>query len=113
MRYPAGTRFEWRTDMPTHKLKKIARAADRITFSGRIPAGSGEHDYLCGACGEIVLEQVHLRQPSAAVFQCPECAALNVVAQLENPPDEVVERLTRWYGDSLAPPTAERRKGTR
>ena len=99
--------------MPTHKLKKITGAADRVTFSGPIAPGTGEHDYVCAACNAVVLESVHLRQPSAAVFQCPQCAGLNVVAQLDNPPDEVVERLARWYGDSLTPPEAERRKGTR
>jgi hypothetical protein len=99
--------------MPSHKLKKIAHAEDRVTFDGPIAPGTGDHDYLCGHCTAVVLESVHLRQPSAAVFQCPQCAALNVVAQLDNPPDEVVERLTRWYGDSLSPPLPERRKGTR
>jgi hypothetical protein len=99
--------------MPAHKLRKIARAADRVTFSGPIAAGTGEHDYHCAGCNAVVLESVHLRQPSAAVFECTQCGTLNVVAQLDNPPDEVVERLTRWYGDSLTPPDAERRKGTR
>jgi predicted RNA-binding Zn-ribbon protein involved in translation (DUF1610 family) len=99
--------------MPTHKLKRITGAADRVTFGGRIPAGTGHHDYLCAACGALVLERMHLRQPSAAVFECSECRALNVIAHLDNPPDEVVERLTLWYGDLERAAFRERRKGSR
>ena len=99
--------------MPTHKLKRIAGNPDRVTFTGRIAPGTGDHDYLCGGCGATLLHKVHLRQPSAAVFQCWTCGATNVVAQLENPPDEVVERLTRWYGDSLRPTAVDRRKSPR
>jgi predicted RNA-binding Zn-ribbon protein involved in translation (DUF1610 family) len=65
--------------MPAHKLQTIRRAGTRPIFTGPIPAGTGEHDYLCGRCGAPVLRSVTEREASPAVFQCVECGALNVV----------------------------------
>jgi DNA-directed RNA polymerase subunit RPC12/RpoP len=65
--------------MPVHKLKVIRETGARPLFTGPIPAGIGDHDYLCGRCGEPVLKRVDERDTSPAVFQCTKCESLNVV----------------------------------
>ena len=81
-------------------MKAVPAAKRHVVFTGRIHPGTGQHDYLCGRCGSVILESVDVRHPSAAAFQCSACQVLNVVAQLENVPEEVAERFTRLYGDA-------------
>ena len=98
---------------PSHRMKVIPARGERALFSGRIPAGTGEHDYLCGKCGTAVLRNVDVRHPSAAVYQCVECDTYNVVARMEETPEEVAERFTRLYSDNSEVPPRERRKESR
>ena len=65
--------------MAAHKMKVVKQVGDGPLFSGSIPAGIGEHDYLCGRCNEPVLKRVDEREPTPAVFQCVRCEALNVI----------------------------------
>ena len=99
--------------MPTHKLKRITSVTDRVVFSGPIPAGVGEHDYVCSKCGSLVLRQVGVRHPSSAVFECGDCGTLNVVSDPVTVSDEVAERLVRWFGPSADRFAKERRKSSR
>lgn len=66
--------------MPAHELQVIKHAGERPLFTGTIPPGIGEQDYLCGRGNEPVLTRVDQRQASPAVSQCPCCSAFNVVA---------------------------------
>lgn len=99
--------------MPTHKLKRITSVTDRVVFSGPIPAGIGEHDYVCSKCGSLVLQHVGIRQPSSAVFECGECGTLNVISDPGKVSDEVAERVMRWFGPSADRFAKERRKSSR
>jgi hypothetical protein len=94
-------------------MRRIGHAGDRVVFKGPILPGIGEHDYACAACAKPLLECVELRYPSAAVYECWECGALNVIPQVRNVPDEVAERLTRWYGEKMEALLPERRKAPR
>jgi hypothetical protein len=80
-------------------MKTIAAANRRVLFTGQIHSGIGQHDYLCGRCGSVILKCVDVRHPSLAAFQCCACEGLNIVARLEAAPEEVTARFTRLYGD--------------
>jgi hypothetical protein len=86
--------------MTSHKMRAITTPGRRVVFTGEIHSGIGNHDYLCGRCASVILRGVDIRHPSAAAFQCAICDALNVVARMEDVPEEVAERFTRLYGDS-------------
>jgi hypothetical protein len=86
--------------MLSHKMKAITAARRRVVFTGPIASGTGDHDYVCGRCGAVILSSVDVRHPSAAVFRCSACQVLNEVARMEQAPEEVSERFTRLYGDS-------------
>jgi hypothetical protein len=60
-------------------MRLVSRPGNRVVFSGPIPAGVGDHDYLCGRCGMPVLNQVRQRTACRAVYQCCGCKALNVI----------------------------------
>ena len=102
-----------RRPMPTHRMKIIAACGSRALFSGSIPAGTGGHDYVCGRCKEVILRSVDVRHPSAGVYECPKCEALNVVARMEQTPEEVAERFTRLYSEHSDVPARDRRKEPR
>jgi predicted RNA-binding Zn-ribbon protein involved in translation (DUF1610 family) len=99
--------------MTNHKLRRIESAADRVVFKGPIASGGGEHNYLCAGCGTAVLERVEVRQPSAAVYECPSCGTLNVVREGVGLSDEAAERLERWFGPTCERFSKDRRKGPR
>ena len=80
-------------------MKTIATVKRRVLFTGEIHSGTGEHDYLCGRCGSVILKSVDVRHPSLAAFQCCACESLNVVARLEAASEEITERFTRLYGN--------------
>jgi hypothetical protein len=60
-------------------MKVVKDVEGRAVFSGSIPAGIGEHDYVCGRCGAAVLTRVGLRASSDAVYECTECKAFNAI----------------------------------
>lgn len=41
--------------------------------------GQGQDNYLCGACGNVLCENVHRGQVINIVFVCPKCGNYNVV----------------------------------
>jgi len=41
--------------------------------------GSGDTDYLCGACQSVICEQVERGQVVNIVFKCPNCGSFNLL----------------------------------
>lgn len=49
------------------------------THKGAIPLmiGTGEHDFLCGACRNVVCAGIDRGQVKDIVLQCPNCDSYN------------------------------------
>ena len=40
--------------------------------------GSGDTDYLCGACQNVICEHIGRGQVITLVFKCPNCGSFNL-----------------------------------
>lgn len=71
--------------MPDIKLPIIPKpaAGTRAVFQGKAKPfikGTGDINYLCGNCAEILLQGVRPDQVKNIVFRCPSCGSYNDLA---------------------------------
>jgi len=71
--------------MPDITLPIIEKPAEgtRTVFQGEAKPfikGAGQVNYLCGSCGETLLERVEPGQVRNIVFCCPNCGSYNDLA---------------------------------
>lgn len=58
----------------------------RLQHDGPLMAGRGEHNYVCGNCGRILLQRVDYGQVSQMLIQCGGCDRLNRSPDSLGPP---------------------------